>query len=126
MNYVEMSEETSINQNLKKCSLYGVFDSCSSYISSSKRRDFQFSRFSTTYISLGFEHWPSDLVNINDLRDDAVAYLVGIGVISKSNEGSYDISECQLLLNRLSRYVDVQQPCLKICMYSLLTEFRDK
>lgn len=86
-------------------------------MSSSQRRDFQLSGFSTTYISLGFENWTSDLVNIDNLRDDAVGYLVDIGVISKSNEGSYDISECQLLLNRLSRHVDIHQPCLKICMY---------
>jgi hypothetical protein len=46
-----------------------------------------------------------------------VPYLVKIGVIPKSDQGSYEISECSLILNRLARYIDIEKPYHKICMY---------
>jgi hypothetical protein len=64
---------------------------------------------------LGFENWSSGLVSLSDLKDDAVGYLVKIGVIARFNQGSYEISESALILNRLARHVDVEKPYLKIC-----------
>lgn len=73
----------------------------------------------STYIKplLGFDSWPSSTVNLVDLKDNAVPYLVQLGVINKANQGSYDFLERQLILNRLARYIDVEQPYLKLCMY---------
>ena len=64
---------------------------------------------------LGIDKWSSGLVNLSDLKDDAVGYLVKIGVIARSNQVSYEISESDLILNRLARYIDVEKPFLKIC-----------
>jgi hypothetical protein len=70
----------------------------------------------TQYFS-GFSHWSSNAINLNDLKDNIVPYLVQIGVISKFNQGSFEISECSLIANRLARYIDIEKPYLKICMY---------
>ncbi|CAF1305788.1 unnamed protein product, partial [Didymodactylos carnosus] len=64
---------------------------------------------------VGFDNWSSSVVNLNDLKNNIVSYLVQIGVISRFNQGSYEISECNLILNRLQRYVDIEKPYLKIC-----------
>lgn len=61
-------------------------------------------------------------MSINELKDDCVNYLVDIGVVPKSNQGSYDISEYKLLLNRLSRHIDIEKPYIKICMYHVPTQ----
>ncbi|CAF4125650.1 unnamed protein product [Rotaria sordida] len=84
-------------QLLNECCLYDEFGSCNSYML--KR----------------FNDWSSDIVNLSDLRNNVVSYLVQIGVIPRSNQGSYEISECNLILNRLVRYIDIEQPYLKIC-----------
>ncbi|CAF4154958.1 unnamed protein product, partial [Rotaria sordida] len=84
-------------QLLNECYLYDEFGSCNSYML--KR----------------FNDWSSDIVNLSDLRNNVVSYLVQIGVIPRSNQGSYEISECNLILNRLVRYIDIEQPYLKIC-----------
>ena len=40
-----------------------------------------------------------------------------MGVIPKFNQGSFEFSECDLVLNRLERIVDIENPYMKICMY---------
>ena len=40
-----------------------------------------------------------------------------LGVIPKSKQGSFEICESDLILNRLARYIDIEKPYLKICMY---------
>ncbi|CAF4077139.1 unnamed protein product [Rotaria magnacalcarata] len=52
--------------------------------------------------------------HLNDLKDSSVGYLVQIDVISKFNQGSYEISECNPILYRLSSYIDIEKPYLKI------------
>ena len=50
-----------------------------------------------------------------------VPYLARIGVIPKTNQGSFHVLESDLLLNRLARYIDIEQPYLKICTYSFFS-----
>ncbi|CAF4613272.1 unnamed protein product [Rotaria socialis] len=84
-------------EEMSECCLYDELGSCSSYMSK---------RLNT---------WSTEIVNLNDLKDSSVGYLVQIGVISKFNQGSYEISECNIILNRLSSYIDIEKPYLKIC-----------
>jgi hypothetical protein len=65
--------------------------------------------------SLGFENWSSGTVYLADLKSSTVTNLVQIGVIPKYNKGSYEVSECNLLLNRLKHLIDIEKPYLKIC-----------
>ncbi|CAF1501436.1 unnamed protein product, partial [Rotaria sordida] len=62
-----------------------------------------------------FQNWPFTTVYLDDLKDSAISYLVKIGVISNSNQGSYEVCESNLTLNRLTPYIDIEKPCLKIC-----------
>lgn len=55
-------------------------------------------------------------MNICDLKDDVVPYLAKMCVIPKFNQGSFEFSECNLILNRLTRFVDSENPYMKICM----------
>jgi hypothetical protein len=68
---------------------------------------------------LGFSNWSLYTLNVADLKDNMVPHLVQLGAICESNQGSYNINECQLILNRLARYVDIEKPYMKICMYHL-------
>jgi len=79
--------------------------------------NFLLTQFLLTILLLRFDNWSSSVVNLNDLKNNIVSYLVQIGVISRFNQGSYEISECNLILNRLQRYVDIEKPYLKICTY---------
>ncbi|CAF1474480.1 unnamed protein product, partial [Rotaria sordida] len=92
-----MSNKKNVKDNLNRCCLYNELGSCSSYVSNR------------------FDNWSSDAVNLNDLKDSAVGYLVELGVIAKSNQGSYEICESHLILNRLARCIDTEKPYLKIC-----------
>ncbi|CAF1458184.1 unnamed protein product [Adineta steineri] len=67
------------------------------------------------YDELGFNNWSSEIVYLNVLKNSSVAYLAQLGVIPRFNQGSCDITECDLILNRLSRIVDIEKPYLKIC-----------
>lgn len=100
-----------------ECCLFNVLESCDTYIANSKWKHFITSSKILRNFFSGFGNWSSGLVNINDLNDDATSYLISIGVISKSNQVLYSISESQLILNRLARHIDIKKPYLKICMY---------
>jgi hypothetical protein len=79
--------------------------------------NFLLTQFLLTILLLRFDNWSSSVVNLNDLKNNIVSYLVQIGVISRFNQGSYEISECNLILYRLQRYIDIEKPYLKSCTY---------
>lgn len=59
--------------------------------------------------------WSTDCVYIDQLQANVTDYLISIKVITKQQRDLYSISEKELLLNRLSRIIDTEQPNLKIC-----------
>jgi hypothetical protein len=63
----------------------------------------------------GKKDWPNNCVPISQLQDSVIDYLISIKVINKQHRDLYIITEEELLLNRLSRIIDTEQPDLKIC-----------
>ncbi len=54
-------------------------------------------------------------MDISQLQNSVVDYLVAIKVINKQQRNLYTITENQVLLNCLSRIIDTEEPNLKIC-----------
>jgi hypothetical protein len=101
-----------------ECCLSSVADRCSEKICRGKFLCTKFLCISIICIILFIKvkkGWPHHCVLINELQNSVVDYLVGIKVINKQHQYFYTITENQLLLNRLSRIIDIEEPNLKIC-----------
>jgi hypothetical protein len=59
--------------------------------------------------------WPKHCVYLDHLQSSVMNYLNAIKVVSQPQQDLYSITERELLINRLSRIIDIEQPNLKIC-----------
>ena len=59
--------------------------------------------------------WIKYCVYIDQLQDSVMDYLTSIKIVEKKQQHLYSVTEQDLLMNRLSRIIDIEKPNLKIC-----------